>query len=182
MFGKLKLELPFVKKVSLPEDDAFGGKDEEVVEAADALLTPMSDGEDKRVAEAAGALPVPVSGEEDEAVDVAADALLKPMEGEGSGDVTETEDVVTRLVKPEELLVGEDIDIEKEMETGGGVFDDIFDHEEEKEQSPTDLLIASLPDVTVQELFSAVEEVKALMRAWQLDEQNETAKTVEPSQ
>ncbi len=180
MFGKSKLSFPFAKKVSVPGDGAASGEDKEVAEAADALLTSMSDGEGQEVAEVAGSLPTPVSGKEGEKVAGVADALLKPMGDEEGDDAAESKEVLARSARPEELSVGEDADIEQESETGSGGINDIFGQEEEKEETPVELLIASLPDVTVEELFDAVGEVKALIRAWQLDEKKGREETVGP--
>ena len=55
------------------------------------------------------------------------------------------------------------------MATDGGkqTLANLFEHEESEDDTPLSVLIASLPEINIEEVRSEAEEVKALMRHWQ---------------
>ena len=182
--------LRFGKRAEVKEgDDVNTERHEEEIEkeierAADVLLTPMEDREDKHMAETVDA-PLPLVGDgKDKEVAEAADALLTPMRNGGDSalapesstgeDMAKVKDIFAQSTETEKEPSGktpekdgEAAAVEPENEGKDESLDNLFGHEEEEEESPIRGLIASLPDITVQEVLSAAEEVKALMYGWQ---------------
>jgi len=182
--------LRFGKRAEVKEGDDVNTErheeeiEEEIERAADALVTPMADRKDKHTAETVDA-PLPLGGDEEEKeVAEAADALLTPMRnGEDSTvapesstgeDMAKVKDIFAESTQTEEEPSGktpekdgEAAAVEPENEGKDESLDNLFGHEEEEEEMPIQGLIASLPDITVQEVLSAAEEVKALMYEWQ---------------
>ena len=196
IFKTPKFGLSFGKKAAAKADDAVNT--EQLADnpdvLADALLTPM--GENRIVAEAVD-IPLPlIDGEDDKGIAEAADALLTPMGGVNEGGLTQDvdialdaasntdekdeakmKDVFTQPAEPEAVATSEEPSLgskdevaEPESKGGDGLLDNLFEQEDEEEESPVRSLIASLPDISVDEVLSAVEEVKALMHEWQSNE------------
>jgi len=173
--------LRFGKRAEVEKSDAADTErreeeiEEEIERAADALLAPVADRKDKHTAETIDA-PLPLVGdEEDKEVAEAADALLTPMkngkdsvlapESSTGEDMAKVKDIFAQSKQTEKD--GEVVAVKPENEGKDESLDNLFGHEEEEEESPIQGLIASLPDITVQEVLSAAEEVKALIYEWQ---------------
>jgi len=116
---------------------------------------------------------VQMGGGEDVDIDAIAEKHFTHMEsgkeeGEGEAEAkVEAKDVPSQPVQPEESSDKEenqDAASEKAEESKeDGSLTDIFKQEEEEEASFLDGLIASLPDITAQELLKDFEEVNALI-------------------
>lgn len=182
--------LRFGKRAEVEKSDAADTErreeeiEEEIERAADALLAPVADRKDKHTAETIDA-PLPLVGdEEDKEVAEAADALLTPMkngkdsalapESSTGEDMAKVKDIFAQSKQTEKESSGKTLEkdgeavaVEPENEGKDESLDNLFGHEEEEEESPIQGLIASLPDITVQEVLSAAEEVKALIYEWQ---------------
>ena len=194
MFLKgMKLGLPFIKKEGVMEEDIDRAEEADVgvAAAADALLTPMGDVGGSRVVEPVS-IPQPLLiDEENQEIAEEADALLTPM-GDGAvnagqasvgGNVDneiklegivdeenkdELKDIFQPSPQPEEPSA--EAEAEKSGDKGKDIFmDGLFDQEEEEEESSIEMLIASLPDIALEEVVNTADEVKALMFEWQQD-------------
>jgi hypothetical protein len=183
MFLKgMKLGLPFIKKEGVMEEDIDRAEEAgvDVAAAADALLTPMGDVGGDRVVEPVN-IPQPllIDGDDREIVEEA-DALLTPM-GDGAvnagqvsaGGNVDNEITLEGIVDEENKDELKDVfESSPEAEASGGKGKDdfmsgLFDQEEEEEESPVQMLIASLPDIALEEVVNAADEVKTLMLEWQ---------------
>ena len=162
-FKKNKSEAPFIKEASLSEDDVAGEEelngvdaeavdneppaqsavkeDKDIAREADALLTPMGAGEEEGVTGEADAITQPVQLEKLLGSDVQADAALEKTEEEAG--------------------------VKGEKEGKNGLLGNLFEEEEEEEDSGISSLIASLPDITAEELLGEAQELTALIREWQ---------------
>jgi len=194
MFLKgMKFGLPFIKKEEVTEEDIGRAEeaDGDVAAAADALLTPMGDGVDNRVAEPVNT-PLPMlNSEEDNEIAEEADALLTPMGdravrteqasvsvgGNVDSEIT-LEGIVDEENKDESKDIFEPSPQSEEPPAEAGTPGDegkdafmggLFDQEEEEEASPVEMLIASLPDIALEEVINTADEVKTLMSEWQPD-------------
>jgi hypothetical protein len=65
-----------------------------------------------------------------------------------------------------------DKDKEKEEEGGKSLFANLFNKTEEKEETPLDKLIKSMPDITIDEVMSEAEEVRGLIAEWSENRKN----------
>jgi len=183
MFLKgMKLGLPFIKKEGVMEEDIDRAEEAgvDVAAAADALLTPMGDVGGDRVVEPVD-IPQPllIDGDDREIVEEA-DALLTPM-GDGAvnagqvsaGGNVDNEITLEGIVDEENKDELKDVfESSPEAEASGDKGKDdfmsgLFDQEEEEEESPVQMLIASLPDIALEEVVNAADEVKTLMLEWQ---------------
>ena len=183
MFLKgMKLGLPFIKKEGVMEEDIDRAEEADVgvAAAADALLTPMGDVGGNRVVEPVN-IPQPLLIDEDDGeIAEEADALLTPM-GDGAvnagqvsaGGNVDNEITLEGIVDEENKDELKDIfQPSPEAEASGDKGKDdfmsgLFDQEEEEEESPVQMLIASLPDIALEEVVNAADEVKTLMLEWQ---------------
>ena len=186
-FKGFGFEVGFRKNSVAKEDDAAANTEQledDIDKVANGLLTPMGDGEDGSMTEPVAA-PLPlVEDDEDKDVAEAADALFTPMGGGKTGGAAsegtaEVEDIFKEPTSPENLSPSEEpsgkasekgdeaVAVEPENEEKDGLFDNLFGQEDEEEESSIQGLIASLPDITVEEVLGAAEEVKVLMREWQ---------------
>lgn len=146
-------------------------EDKEVAEVADALLTPMGDGKDSSPAQGT-------------------DRPLAPESGTAGEDTAEVKGTSAQSTQPENLSPSEEpsgtapekedksVAVEPESKGEAGSLDSLFEQEEDEEESPLQGLIASLPDITVQEVLSAAEEVKGLIHEWQSGEPGEVPEDV----
>ena len=185
MFLKgMKLGLPFIKKEGVMEEDIDRAEEADVgvAAAADALLTPMGDVGGNRVVEPVN-IPQPLLIDEDDGeIAEEADALLTPM-GDGAvnagqvsaGGNVDNEITLEGIVDEENKDELKDIfQPSPEAEASGDKGKDdfmsgLFDQEEEEEESSIEMLIASLPDIALEEVVNTADEVKALMFEWQQD-------------
>ncbi len=160
---------------------------EDLDAAADALLTSMGEGgagsrmepvetplplvgeeKDKEVAKAADALLTPVVGDKDNGPAQRGDGPLAPGSGAAGGDTAVVSDTFAQSTQSENLTPGDEpVAVEPESDGKKGFSDSLFEQSEDEEETPVQILIKSLPDVTVQEVLNAAEEVKALMHEWQ---------------
>lgn len=187
-FKRFNLGFHFGKKAAR-EDDIFSavGPGQDIDRAAEALLTPMGDAVNREMARAVET-PLPLLVEEaDKKVAEVADALLTPMKDVKRGlaeesiiekDAAVLKDIFTQPTTQGNLPAGEEkkgmvqeknkesVTVEAEGKKKDGLIDDIFAQGEEEEASPIQGLIASLSEVTLQEVLGAAEEVKALMKEW----------------
>lgn len=134
--------------------------DEEVAQAADALLTPVVGDKDNR----------PVRRGDGPSVQKSSTA------GEDTPDVKDTS---AQSTQSENLTPGDEpsgkapesgdeaVAVEPKSEGKNLFSDSLFEQQEDEEETPIQGLIDSLPDITVQEVLNAAEEVKALMHKWQ---------------
>jgi len=195
MFLKgIKLQNPFIKK----EEDIDTEKetDVDIEAAAEALLTPMGDVVGNRVPEPVNTPPPLLIDEDDKEIAEEADALLTPMGGGASNseqvaikqvslggnvdnEITlegivdeenkdELKDIFQSSPQPEETSAEAEAEAPAE-EKKDDFMSGLFDQEEEEEESPVEILIASLPDINLEEVVDAAEEVKTLMLEWQPD-------------
>ncbi|MFC1869704.1 hypothetical protein ACFLYE_00360 [Chloroflexota bacterium] len=161
LFKKRKTDAPFIKEASLSGDDTA---EEEEVDGVDAGAVDSKP-------------PAKSEGKEDEDIAKVADALLTPM-GSGEKEAAEKIDVIVQPVELEKLAIDDepvDITLEKtdeeaavkEENGAGGLMGDLFDEEEEEENSPIGSLIATLPDITMEELLTQTQELTEIMSEWQ---------------
>jgi len=155
------------------------GENRIVAEAVDIPL-PLIDGEDdNEIAEVADALLTPMGGVNESELTPDVDISLDAISNTDEKDEDKMEEVIAQSVQPEAVPASEEPSLESKEEGGkeevaepeskgeGGFLDNLFEQEEESEESPVKNLIASLPDISVDEVLSAVEEVKTLMHEWQ---------------
>lgn len=165
-FKGFGFEVGFRKKSVAKEDGAAVNTEqleEDIDKVANGLLTPMGDGKDGSRTEPVPA-PLPlVEDDGDKDVAEAADALFTPMGGGKTGGVAQETDKLPASEKGDEAVA-----VEPENEEKDGLFENLFGQEDDdEEESSIQDLIASLPDITVEEVLGAAEEVKVLMREWQ---------------
>ena len=139
------------------------------VEAADALLTPMGG--------------INESGPVQD-IDIGLDNVITAVEKSKTSNTDEKdepdmEEIITNKVEPEALNTSEETPQESKGKSdqedaaepvskgGGGFMDNLFEEEEEEVESPNESLISSLPDIPLEEVLTAMEEVKGLMHKWQ---------------
>ena len=200
IFKTPKFGLHFGKKKAVEADDAVDTEqlEDNPDVLADALLTPMEsrvvaevvdiplpliNGEDdKEVAEAADGLLTPMGSVNGSGLTRDIDMGLDAGSNTDEKDEDKMKDVFTQPAEPEAVAASEEPSVESKGESGkeeiagpeskggDGLLDNLFEQEEESEESPVRSLIASLPDIPVEEVLSAVEEVKALMHEWQSNE------------
>lgn len=190
------------KEVAMNGDAINMGKpDEDLDAAADALLTSMGEGgagsrmepvetplplvgeeKDKEVAKVADALLTPVVDDKDNGPAQRGDGPLAPGSGAAGGDTAVVSDTFAQSTQSENLTPGDEpVAVEPESEgKDGGLLANLFEQPEDEEETPVQILIKSLPDVTVQEVLNAAEEVKALMHEWQSSEPTKVTEDVEP--
>ena len=177
------------EQLSVPAGDEVekGKPGEGVAEAGDNLV---ADGEITNLEERVNRKPIDLEEADEQLGQLAGVDESGSKDGGGDG----VEDLFTKPNPPQELAVepenqtlveGKDLDSllvgtgeeekegqekegqekEKEGEKEGGLYD-IFSDEEEEEENPLAGLIATLPDVTAQELFDETKEVDELLREW----------------
>ena len=137
------------------KEEELSDSDKEVV--AEAQLVKMGIGEDAEADEIAEKYLKQMGTGEDESKDE---------------DVDDLKDILATPAQSEEEASTASEKVEEKAEDGAenkkpdGLLADIFEQEEEEERSFLAGLVASLPDITAQELFKDVEEVKGLMSEW----------------
>ncbi len=110
-----------------------------------------------------------VPANEDDAAEQA-NTNLNPA-GLGGGEGVSTVEAADEEINPDAegaLEVQQDSGQPEEDEIDGGLFSSIFGEMEEEDASPLSILIASLPEVSSDELLDDLEEMKELMRQWYL--------------
>lgn len=140
MLGKmLRFREPFRRKAPVMEADAG----EVTAEATDSILTQAGD-------------EVNESEENKEATESPPVSMVEVTEFEQVSAVNEAGGEAEE--KPEAA---------PEAEGGDSLMANLFAQAEQKEETPLDSLIASLPDVTIEELLDELDEIKVIMRGWQ---------------
>ena len=158
------------------------GENRVVAEAVDVSLPLISDEGDGEVAKAADALLTPMGGVNESGLTPDIDIGLNTRSNTDEKDEAKMKDVLSQPAEPEAVAASEEPSVESKEESGkeeiaepeskggDGFLDNLFDQEDEEEETSVHSLIASLPDISVDEVMSAVEEVKALMNKWQSNE------------
>ncbi len=149
-----------MEPVEIPLPLVVDDGDEEVAQAADALLTPVVGDKDNGPARRGDGPSVQKSSTAGEDTPDVKDTSAQSTQSENptpgdepSGKAPESGD--------------EAVAVEPESEGKNLFSDSLFEQQGDEEETPIQGLIASLPDITVQEVLNAAEEVKALMHKWQ---------------
>jgi hypothetical protein len=155
------------------------GQDRHIVEEVNAPIPLVGDEEAESADKVADSLLTPMGDGDDTGLTHRPDEAITPEGGAVGGDGTEVKDIFAQSTQQENPSPSEQasdkapekaeeaVMAEPTSESKGGLMSDLFDQEEEVEESPIRGLIASLPEIPVQEVLTAAEEVKALMDEWQ---------------
>jgi len=151
-------------------------------EMANTLLTEVASEENRGAPEIADTLLTAVASEENRGAPEIADTLLTAVASEENKGTAELGDILTQPIQPgaepsseersPDILLVESSD-KSENNAEDDLFTSLFQEGEEEEYGIIGALIASLPNVTEQELRNDAREVRALMVGWQQYQEEE---------